>query len=135
MGRKISPITAVLVAAFLFFSLAWALDVDLGADFYDRGFARGDALNFKFKAIKDAFALNFPVASSPQRFEFTATTATTTFSWAAASYTYDPADGRLHVFLDGCQQWPDTDYEQTSATSLKFDAPVLAGTRVALWRM
>jgi hypothetical protein len=122
------------LALVLFVTGAFALDVDLGTDFPELGFARGDKLNFKFDKIREAFLLNFPIASEPERLSFLVTTATTTFEWPAASFSYDINDNRLHVFINGIYQDPTSDFTMTSSTTIVFDSALLPGWKVLLWR-
>jgi len=113
----------------------FALTVDLGADFPDYGFARGDALNYKFKQLQNAFSDNFPPATATQWYSFTvATSGTSLFTWPAASFSCNPYDDRLHVAINGVEQIMDTDYFQPTVTSLQFSAGLLAGYQVSMWR-
>jgi hypothetical protein len=130
------PILLLLLAVLLSAgSFLAALDVDLGADFNDVGFARGDALNYKFSQLRDAFYYNFPPATATQWYSFTvSTTGTSLFPWPAASFSCNPYDDRLHVAINGIEQIMDRDYFQPTVTSIQFDAGLIASSVVSMWR-
>jgi hypothetical protein len=134
MARFHRVILAVCAAVVVLAAAVSALDIDFSPDFPELGHARGDELNRKFNLIKSAFLLNFPTASEPVRYNFTVAAAAATFTWDAASFTYDTTDGRLHVFVEGIYQIPDVDFTQISSVSIAFDESLLAGWKVMLWR-
>lgn len=121
----------------------WWSPPDLGPDFYDRGFARGDLLNYKFHQlaswVSDVFIISASgsvliPASEPIQIWFDMSAGASVASWPAASMTYESGVDNLSVFVDGIYQTHLYCWTETSSTSVTFDSALPVDARVAVIR-